>query len=131
MVRHDDVLAYRHGPKNRGFLEGTHHAFARHDMRRQITDALAAQTHFAGTGLHKRGNQLKQRGFTCPIGPDDRENFALLNRKTHVIDRHQAAVALGHALDLQDGAHGLAPLRSIRLSTPLGSHSIKAIIRLE
>ena len=131
VVRDDDVFPHRHGAENRGFLEGAHNAFAGHDMRCQIADALAPEQNLACAGLHKRGDQLEQRGLARAVGADDREDFALLDREADLVHRHQTAVAFCRAFDFEDGAHLRASLRSIRLSTPLGSHSIRAIIRPE
>ena len=131
MVRHDDVLAHRHRLEDGGFLEGAHHAFAGYRVRRQVANALAAQQHFTGTGVHKRGDQFEQRGLTRAIGPNHRQNFAFVDGEANVVHRHQTAVTFGRAFDFENDAHERAPLRSIRLSTPLGSHSMRAIISEE
>ena len=100
-------------------------------MRGQIADALAPEQDLACAGLHKGGNQLEQGGLARAVGADDREDFALLDREADLVHGHQAAITFGYAFDLQDCAHLRASLRSIRLSTPLGSHSMSAIIRPE
>jgi hypothetical protein len=43
---------------------------------------------------------LQRRGFSCPIGPKDADDFAVSDGKTQAIDRHDVVEPLGQITNL-------------------------------
>ena len=131
MVRHDDVLERGHLLEDGRLLECPHHALAGHGMRLEPADPLAVEQDLAVGRRQERGDQLEQRALAGAVRADHREDLAVRDLEADVVDRDQAAEALGQMLDAEQ-AHRSAPIRSRtslpRLRMPLGRNSITAII---
>ena len=95
----------------------------------------AVEEHAAGVERLEPGDQVEQRGFAGAVGADDADDLALVDVEGDVGVGGEAAVALGHALDVEQQAHGAVPPRrrmrsSNRLRMPFGRHMHTSMIRM-
>ena len=130
----DDAVARCHTLEDRRFLKGAHDALARDGVRREARNDLAVERHFAARRLHERRDQLEDGRFSRAVGADDRQDLVRLDVERDVVDRHEAAVALGQVRDLRGSApfvSSCAATRSRRLRSPFGSSRIMRIITPE
>ena len=104
----DDAVARRHALEDRRLLKGAHDPLARHDMRREAGNHLALERHLAAGRLHERGDQLEDRRLARAVRADDRQDLVRLDVERDLVDRGEAAVALGEVLDLEDRRHRLS-----------------------
>ena len=78
------------------------------EVGRQAGDVLAREHDPAGVRRQTPGNQVEERALPRPVGADDAERLALLQRHVERIDHEERAEALGQVLDREDRAHGTA-----------------------
>ena len=101
----------------------------------QAGDVVAVEEDAAGVERLEAGDQVEQRGLAGAVRADDAEDLALVHVEGDVGVGGKAAVALGHALDVEQQAHAVPPPRrrmrsSNRLRMPLGRHMHTARIRM-
>src|SRR6185369_4975726 len=92
-------------------------------LGREPGDLAPPEPDTAGAGPVKSGDQVEERGFPGPVGPDHREDLALPDGEAHLRERREGAEALGKRLDLEDYAvvrHRRPPRSSRSPSRPLG-----------
>src|SRR5262252_4110014 len=64
-------------------------------------DRCALQEDTTLIGSELASNEIKQGGFTCPIGADEAGNLALFDRATHAVQCQQPAKTFRHLTDLK------------------------------
>src|ERR1700723_1480610 len=100
-------------------------------MRREARDDFALKCHPTLGWLHERRDEFENGRLPRAVRADYRSDLALLNVERNIVDRDEAAVALGQVLDLDDRRHPAqlpfrAPKR--RLKRPFGKSNIRRII---
>ncbi len=105
----DDAVARRHALEDGGLLKGAHHALAGDEMGREPRDHLAVEPHLAARRLLERRDQLEDGRLARAVGADDRQDRVRLDVERHLVDRGQAAEALGEVANLQDGLAHVRP----------------------
>ena len=66
-------------------------------------DPERAEEDFATVCGLQTGNAFEERSLAGPVRPDQTENFAGTNRKTHVFECMNPPIGLGQAMDANDG----------------------------
>src|SRR6185436_12248206 len=88
-----DVLE-RPGHASLGYLEGW-----------DVGDVAAAQREATAVGMVEAADHVEQRRLARPVGPDHREQVALVDVETHPVDGLHTAEGLGDLTDLEKSAH--------------------------
>ncbi|SQI29619.1 Uncharacterised protein [Serratia plymuthica] len=91
MLGDQQVLDHRHFAEQPHMLESAHHAHAGNRLTRQPFQMAIAQFDGAASGAVEAGQAVKHRGFSRAVRADQRNNFAFVQLKRHVIHRQQAA----------------------------------------
>src|SRR5579859_87232 len=78
-------------------------------MRRHPGDVLALEADGAFVGMKEAADQVEDSGLARAVGTDDKQDFAGIHGERNALDRAQAAEALGHVIEFQDGSHCAAP----------------------
>ena len=107
------IGACRHLGKQRRQLERPRQPSLADAVRLQAGDVGAGKAHAARGRLHHPGDQVEQRGLAGAVGPDDGANLADGDLHADVVDGDECAIALGQAVNLDEGRGH--PIRS-----PLG-----------
>src|SRR5690606_26787346 len=103
-----------------------HQAFARHLVTGQAMDRLAVHGDHTGGGLVEPADAIEHRRLARAVGPDDGEDFILLDFEIHAVDGQQTTEAHGEILYLQqDLAHRFnSTCARFMGSRPCGRHII-------
>src|ERR1700685_2697674 len=64
-------------------------------------DVLPLEDEPAAGRRHKTRDRLERRGLAGTVGPDQRDEFALVNFERKLADRGDLTIAAGQALNLQ------------------------------
>src|SRR5690606_33337213 len=100
-----------------GVLEGAGDAGVDHIPGLGAGQVLAVEADRAAVGLDQLGDQPQQGGLAGAVGADHADHLIAADLKADVVDRHQAAEALGQPLDLEERrAHDRASPPSSRSS---------------
>src|SRR5271168_3993863 len=123
---HHQILDHRHAFEGARNLEAARNPAPRAHVRRQPRDVLAAKDHGRGLGTEGTGNAVDQRGLAGAVGTDQAEALAGLDIDADIVERGEAAEALGQPLDPQQrkfsngrGRHVLPSARRPRRNSPM------------
>ena len=93
-------------------LEGAGDAARAEPVRRQPGDVAALEPDAPAIGAQGARDQVEERGLAGAVRPHDAEQLAGLEREADVVDREDAAEALGQPLDLEEGHAARRPTAS-------------------
>src|ERR1019366_6541610 len=113
------VLERRHLGEEADVLKGTGDARLCHFVYRARLVWLAAELEGARVRRVETGENVEEGRLACAVGADQAVDLAFLDRDADVGERLQAAEALRHAADLQDGrafSHALLRRNELRWS---------------
>src|SRR3990172_2894059 len=102
---YQQVLERRELGEHADHLEGAPHSAVEDLVRLEPVDALALEADFAGVPRFHARNAVEERGLARPVGADEPVDPARLERQRHAVDGGDAAEALDHAAQLEDGRH--------------------------
>ena len=82
----------------------------RHDLvRLAAVDPLAAQPDLALARSEEAGDRAQRRGLAGAVGPDQRDDLALIDREADAAQRVDRAVVGVDVLELEEGGHVRLP----------------------
>ena len=98
LVHKIQVFLYRHiHVQGRQLRQVANHLF---HLARLLQGVLARYSHLAGGGGEVACDDVHRGGLASAVGPQEPNNGALLDFKTHAVQRQVLAIALGEVLDL-------------------------------
>ena len=118
--RKADVLRHRHVREQGVVLE--HHADVA-PVGRDGHGVAPRHAHGASRGRDETGRDAEQRRLAGAARPDDREELAGFDREIGRLQRHEVAIALGHALE----AHRASLVRAAGSRPRLGRSCLAAL----
>ncbi len=86
-------------------LKGADQPFCGDTVRRKPGNVAAPKVNAAAHWTLKARDEVKECGLTRSVGTDHRTHTACFNAKAHLVDRSEAAKALGEIADLQERCH--------------------------
>ena len=95
------VLDHRHVGERPHDLEGAADARRADLVRTQARDVPAREADRSAVRHHRAGDEVEQRGLAGAVGPDQRDDLALVHLERGFSDRLQPAEALRRAVDHQ------------------------------
>jgi hypothetical protein len=101
----EQVVEDGHATEQRDVLEGSGDAELGDLARRQLGHVAALEDDAAGIGMIEAADHVEHRGLAGAVGPDDREDLALLSFERDTGDSLDAAKRLGRFADFQERAH--------------------------
>src|SRR3984957_15868647 len=118
-----EVFGDRHAPDRPRDLKAARNAAARPHMRLQPRDVFITEQDSAGFGPQRAGNAVDQRRLPRTVGADESETLSLTNVDADVVERDEAAEALGERGDTQQrrpefGRHHPSPSLRLPRSRP-------------
>src|SRR5678815_863619 len=92
-----------------------------HDFIRMFPDQflILAKDDTAGSRFRLPANHIQQRRLSRPVRPDDDAQFLVVNHEGQVVQRFEAIVIDGHAIEIDDGILKGALLGHLSASPPI------------
>ena len=101
---HGDVLPHRHAAERAELLERPADAPAVDLIRPEAGERLAGEADLPAVRPVEAGDHVEERRLPGAVRPDDADDLARRHVERDALVRHEAAEALGHAADLQQGS---------------------------
>ena len=98
---HANVVQHAHGLEELDVLEGAGHPAADDPVRRSAQDALAVEEHVTGLRLVEARDHVESRRLAGAVRPDQPRDLTFLDLERHLVERDDAAEALGDVPQLE------------------------------
>src|SRR5439155_10432488 len=124
-----DVIDQRELAERTRDLEGARKPHAAEAVRRQPADLPVLEADGAAVRTQRAGDEVEGRALARPVRPDEPEDLALAQRERHLVDRNEAAEALGEGGDYEHQGRPCKRLDCITIKRP-SRRDLRSLLRM-